>query len=58
MAEKRPIDLEAIRRADAQLKQLLKDHPELREPNPERQQALAEWLEHHLGEEADDDETR
>ena len=41
---KRPIDLEAIRRADAKLKQLLADHPELREPTPERQAALEDWL--------------
>ena len=46
----RPIDLEAIRRADAKLKQLLEDHPELREPNPERQEALEAWLEAHLQE--------
>jgi hypothetical protein len=44
MTEK-PIDLEAVRRAQARLKQLLADHPELREPNPERQQALEAWLE-------------
>jgi len=41
----RPIDLEAVRRADAKLKKLLEDHPELREPNPERQKALEELLE-------------
>jgi hypothetical protein len=41
----RPIDLEAVRRADAKLEQLLEDHPELREPNPERQEALEAWLE-------------
>jgi len=53
MGEK-PIDLEAVRRADAKLKQLLEDHPELREPNPERQKALEAWLEDHLQEEEDD----
>ncbi len=53
MAEK-PIDLEAVRRADAKLKQLLADHPELREPNPERQQALEDWLRDHPEEETDD----
>gem|GEM_PF-3388411 len=46
----RPIDLEAIRKADARLKQLLEDHPDLREPNPERQEALEAWLEDHLQE--------
>jgi hypothetical protein len=53
MAEK-PIDLEAVRRADAKLKQLLEDHPELREPNPERQEALEEWLRDHTEEDTDD----
>lgn len=53
MADK-PIDLEAVRRADAKLKQLLEDHPELREPNPERQQALEAWLEDTLEEEEED----
>jgi len=46
----KPIDLEAIRKADARLKQLLEDHPDLREPNPERQEALEAWLEDHLQE--------
>lgn len=46
----RPIDLEAIRKADARLKQLLEDHPDLREPNPERQEALEAWLKDHLQE--------
>ena len=41
---RKPIDLEAVRRADARLMQLLADHPELREPNPERQEALEAWL--------------
>ena len=45
-----PIDLEAIRKADAKLKQLLEDHPDLREFNPERQEALEAWLEDHLQE--------
>ncbi len=53
MAEK-PIDLEAVRRADAKLKQLLADYPELREPNSERQQALEDWLRDHTEEETDD----
>jgi len=55
MAEK-PVDLEAVRRADAKLTQLLEEHPELREPNPERQEALAAWLEAHLQEDEDDGE--
>jgi hypothetical protein len=53
MADK-PIDREAVRRADAKLKQLLEDHPELREPNPERHKALEAWLEDHLEEEEED----
>ena len=58
MAEK-PIDLEAVRRADARLKQLLEKHPELREPNPDRQQALEAWLEDlEHQEEADRGEAR
>ena len=57
MAEK-PIDLEAVRRADAKLAKLLKDHPELREPNPEREEALEAWLEDHLEEETDHGEAR
>jgi pyrroloquinoline quinone (PQQ) biosynthesis protein C len=51
---KRPIDLEAIRRADAKLRQLLEDHPKLREPNPERQEALEDWLKTHTEEDSDD----
>ena len=39
---KKPIDLQAIRQAEARLRQLLKDHPELRDPA--RQEALADWL--------------
>ncbi len=53
MADK-PIDLEAVRRAVAKLKQLLEDHPELREPNPERQKALEAWLEDTLEEKEED----
>jgi hypothetical protein len=53
MADK-PIDREAVRRADAKLKQLLEEHPELREPHPERQQALEAWLEDPLEEEEED----
>ena len=52
---RKPIDLEAVRRADAKLDQLLREHPELREPNPERQQALEAWMQDHLQEERDDD---
>lgn len=47
---KKPIDLQAVRRADARLKKLLKEHPELREPNPERQAALGDWLKTHTEE--------
>ena len=36
---RKPIDFEAVRQADADLAKLLADHPELREPNPERQHA-------------------
>jgi hypothetical protein len=57
MGEK-PIDLEAVRRVDAKLKKLLEDHPELREPNPERQEALEDWLKDHLREETDHGEAR
>ena len=39
---KKVIDLQAIRQAEARLKKLLEEHPELRDP--ERQDALAEWL--------------
>jgi len=39
---KKPIDLQAVRQAEERLKKLLEDHPELRDP--ERQDALAEWL--------------
>jgi hypothetical protein len=41
---KKPIDLEALRRIDAQLDALLDTYPELRKPNPEREAALVEWL--------------
>jgi hypothetical protein len=55
---KKPIDLEAVRRADAELAKLLTEHPELREPNPEREEALRHWLEDHLEKEEDHDEAR
>lgn len=42
---RKPIDLEAVRRTTARLDQLLRERPHLREPNPDRQQALADWLE-------------
>ena len=54
---RKPINLEAVRRADAQLDQLLREHHELREPNPERQQALEAWLHDHPQEEDTDDGT-
>ena len=41
-------------RKATKLDQLLREHPELREPNPERQQALEAWLQDHLQEESDD----
>jgi len=41
MPEK-PIDLQAVRQAEERLRKLLEEHPELRDP--ERQEALAEWL--------------
>jgi hypothetical protein len=47
---KRSIDLDAIRITDAKLAQLLADHPELCEPNNERQQALEAWLQSLDGE--------
>lgn len=50
---RKPIDLEAVRRADEKLKKLLEEHPELREPNPERQEALEAWLQGHLDESDD-----
>jgi hypothetical protein len=42
--QEKPVDLDAVRRAEAKLDQLLQEHPELRKPNPERQKALEEWL--------------
>ena len=42
---KKPVDLEAVCRADAKLAKALEDYPELREPNPGRQEALETWLE-------------
>ena len=39
---KKAIDLQAIRQAEERLRKLLEEHPELRDP--ERQDALAEWL--------------
>lgn len=47
---RRPVDIGAVRRAEAKLDQLLREHPELREANPERQQALDEWLQANLKE--------
>jgi hypothetical protein len=49
-----PVDLEALRQIDAQIDALLDKYPELREPNPERQQALGDWLQDHLQEEDND----
>jgi hypothetical protein len=54
---KKPINLDAIRQLDAELAKVLQEHPELRAPNPERQQALEEWLQ-KLQEEVEDAETR
>lgn len=39
---------------DAKIDALLDKYPELREPNPERQQALGDWLQDHLQEDTDD----
>jgi hypothetical protein len=43
MAEE-PVDLEAVQRIKAKLARVLEEYPELQEHNPERQQALEEWL--------------
>ncbi len=51
---RKPIDLERVRRAEADLARLLAAHPELREPHPERQQALEDWLQDHTQEDEDD----
>ena len=40
----KPVDLEAIQRIKAKLARVLEEYPELQEHNPERQQALEEWL--------------
>ncbi len=40
----KPVDLGEVRRIEARLDQLIAEHPELVH-NPERQQALADWLE-------------
>ena len=39
-----PIDVDVLRQIDAKIDALLDKYPELREPNPEREAALAEWL--------------
>jgi hypothetical protein len=39
---RKAIDLQAVRQAEERLRKLLEEHPELRDP--ERQEALAEWL--------------
>ena len=39
---RKAIDLRKVREAEARLKKLLEDHPELRDPA--RQDALAAWL--------------
>jgi hypothetical protein len=57
MGEK-PVDLAAVRRAEAKLKKLLKEYPELRECNPERQAALEAWLEDNLQEDTDNAKTK
>ena len=44
MAEE-SVDLEAVQRLEAKLARVLAKYPELQESNPERQQALEEWLE-------------
>jgi hypothetical protein len=58
MMLKKPIDLEVLRQIDAKIDALLDKYPELREPNPERQQALGDWLQDHLQEEEDDAPTK
>jgi len=51
---KKAIDLQAIRQAEERLRKLLEEHPELRDP--ERQEALAEWLHEHLKDEENSDD--
>lgn len=53
MADK-PIDLEAVRQAEAKLAKLLQEHPELR--NPARMDALQAYLD-KLDEKEEDDGT-
>ena len=45
MVSRTAIDLEVLRQIDAKIDALLEEHPKLREPNPEREAALSEWLE-------------
>ena len=41
---RKPIDLEAVRRAEEKLQEVLAQYPKLRERNPEREAALADFL--------------
>jgi hypothetical protein len=41
---RKPINMEAVRHTLARLDQLIAEHPELLH-NPERQEALSDWLE-------------
>ena len=49
-----PVDLEVLRQIDAKIDALLDKYPDLREPNPGRQQALDDWLQDHLQEDTND----
>ena len=40
----KPVNLAKIREAERELADALERYPELREANPEREQALADWL--------------
>ena len=39
-----PSDLDVLRQIDAKIDALLDKYPTLREPNPEREAALVDWL--------------
>ena len=51
---RKPIDLDAVRRAEAKVAGALSQYPELGAPNPEREAALGEFLPTLDTEEADD----
>lgn len=53
--KRKPVDMVKVHEVDVRLAKFLDEHPEMREANPEREQAFQAWRADNLHEEVTDD---